>query len=308
MLPEFLNEAARQCSQEATRGRGLALYPRLEHLLAESRAEEWMWVPTLELGSAIYLWHGRFGEGERLARRAIARSLRLAPEGLMYRRALLALVRSLLVQGRRDEAEPIWQEADQGASDDWTCLHRQLWSHPPQEGWTSLGWDERWRRLSQPDPFPLWQEVRWVEGSLAEVPLWTPLEYPVSLDTIASWTRHHPEHRTEQLAKVKAWRAGQLSLRWLGQLGSARYSYSLEFQLLHSPDPSWISLELPGCGYEVLQWGERNPNLLLVPVPGQAQCWRVLFRGVSEVVSRGTRALLRVGFEDGRPPLQARLD
>lgn len=307
MLPEFLSESARRCVEAGLQGQGLAMVPWLEHQLAESRAEEWMWVPALELGSTIYLWHGRFGEGERLARRAVARSLPLAPQGMLYRRALLALARALWAQGRQAEALPIWAQVEE-ADDPWTQMHRPLFEGHWRGDWGSLSWEERWCRLSGPDPFPLWHEVRWVEGSLAEIPLWCPLPYPLGLDTVASWSKQFPERRSPLLQQVRAWRHTELELRWLGPVGNAACTYSLEFRLTGEAElrPQWLALEVAGCGYESQLWGERNVNLVMLPLPDQPGCWRLLFRGSSEVVSRGTRAVLRLGFEDGRPALLAR--
>ena len=84
---------------------------------------------------------------------------------------------------------------------------------------------------------------------------------------------------------------------------------------LHCPgrEPHWVSIEVAGSGYEVCRAGGRNINLLLleqgrpVELPAVPQApWRALFRGTSNPVQRGTRALIRVGFAQG-PPVQARI-
>lgn len=333
MQPALLQEATEQLWQATLLGQGMALYPRLESLLQEESVPQQEWVPALELGSAIYLWHGRYAEGERLARRAVARSLASAPSGVNYLRAVLALARAFACQSRLAESQAILREVLNHSHPhlvDWIAAHEKLFlkgnlvgeSAPLPPHWSeSMSIDERLRALARPDPFPLWSgSFGWGSEPLREIPLWQSLPYPLPLDTVASWARSlrdgpHHDQVGPLLQKVKLWRKSQLQIGWLGSLGKARFTYHLKVQL-DCPDrsPQWLSLEVGGSGYERVSAQEpQTPNLTIVdeqaspvhlPCQGGSHFWKVLFRGASNVVKTGLRVVLRVGFETG-PPLQA---
>lgn len=321
MIPAPLDAAARKVWEAATLGQGITLYPWLESLLKDAQVPEVEWVPSLEIGSAIYCLHGRFAEGERLARRAVARSIKGGRNHPLYLRALLALARAYHCQSRTEEVEELWREVGNHwnpALGPWGPVHAQLFQgeelpgkHVPVEP----EWLTNEVTLAAPDPFPLWQgNLLWCQGPVPELPLWQPVPYPTPLDHLASWPRLRGVPREPLLQKVKEWRQSQLSARWLGNLGDAKYAYSLELELqCPGREVHWISVEVAGSGYEVFQAGQRNINLLIlektrpVELPYRPEAaWRVLFRGSSNPVQRGTRAVIRVGFAEG-PPLQARI-
>ncbi len=333
MTPGLLQEATEQLWQAILIGQGMALYPRLESLLQEENVPQQDWVPALELGSAIYLWHGRFAEGERLARRAVARSLPSSPSGVAYLRAILALARAFACQDRLTEARAILHEALTHSHPhlvDWIGAHEGLFqkgilmgeSPPLAPHWSdSMSIEERLRAMARPDPFPLWTgSLLWGNEPLREIPLWQSLPYPLSLDTVAAWAgslRDGPDHDLVRplLHQVKLWRKSQLQVGWLGSVGKARFTYHLRVQLeCPGRSPQWLSLEVGGSGYERVSAQEpKTPNLTIVdeqaspvylPCEGGSHVWKVLFRGASNVVKSGLRAVLRVGFETG-PPLQA---
>ena len=54
MIPATLDAAARKVWEAAVQGQGMTLYPWLESLLKDADVPEIEWVPSLELGSAIY--------------------------------------------------------------------------------------------------------------------------------------------------------------------------------------------------------------------------------------------------------------
>ena len=321
MIPPFLESAVRQVWQAAEQGSGITLYPWLESLLGESQTRQPEWVPSLEMGSTIYLLHGRFAEGERLARRAVARSLNDGPDGTLYLRALLALARAYHCQGRTEEAWDLWREVRGQPNEeleDWVHQHHNLFKGLGLTG-RPVEKEPLWleqsclESLAQPDPFPLWKgQLHWPESRVSELPLWDPVPYPTPLDHLAAWPKERGLDREPLLGSVKQWRQTQLSLRWLGSVGEARFTYSIELQLAcPGRVPQWVSLEVAGSGYELLQSGGSNANLLILeggkPVqlpalPGDS--WRLLFRGSSGAVQRGTRAVARVGFAQG-PPAQA---
>ncbi|MBT9585877.1 hypothetical protein IV102_21220 [bacterium] len=321
MIPAFLNSAATQVWEAAIEGRGITLYPWLESLLCEANTPEHEWVPSLEIGSAIYLLHGRFAEGERLARRAVARSLKEGPSGTLYLRALLALARAYHCQGRTEEAWDLWREVQVHPNptlDPWIDLHRQLFKGvglpgepvPHCPSWLE---DSSLLALARPDPFPLWRgHLYRCDSPLAELPLWDPVPYPTPLDELAAWPRQRGLEREPLLQFVKLWRQTHLALRWLGSVGEARFTYSIELQLeCPGRSPHWVSVEVAGSGYELLEAGIGNSNLMIlqdgrpIELPANPEKpWRVLFRGASGAVQRGTRAVVRVGFLEG-PPAQA---
>jgi len=321
VIPATLDAAARKVWQAAVEGQGITMYPWLESLLKDANVTEVEWVPSLEIGSAIYCLHGRFAEGERLARRAVARSIKGGRTHPLYLRALLALARAYHCQGRSEDVEDLWREVGthwNSRLGPWGPVHAQLFSGEELPGkpvpvvpvWLA---DEV--SLAEPDPFPLWDgNLLYCQGPVQELPLWQPVPYPTPLDHLASWPRLRGVPREPLLQNVKEWRQSQLSARWLGTVGDAKYAFSLELDLqCPGREARWVSIEVAGSGYEVYRAGERNINLLLLeqgrPVelpaaPGAP--WRVLFRGTSNPVQRGTRALVRVGFAQG-PPVQARL-
>jgi hypothetical protein len=322
MIPAALDSAAAQVWQAALEGRGITLYPWLESLLGESQAPEVEWVPSLEMGSAIYLLHGRFAEGERLARRAVARSLREGQSATLYLRALLALARAYHCQGRTEEAWDLWREVQAHPNEElapWSDLHRQLFKGLGLTGRPAPG-SPAWQRenhleaLAGPDPFPLWRGhlAYWPDSPVAELPLWEPVAYPTPLDEVAAWPRLRGLDREPILQRVRQWRHTQLSLRWLGSVGEARFTYSLEMNLqCPARCPQWVSVEVAGSGYEILEAGLDNGNLMILEDGRPIQLptlpsgpWRALFRGASGAVQRGTRAVVRVGFAEG-PPAQA---
>lgn len=321
MIPDFLSEAAQKVWSATLEGQGITLYPWLESLLAEAQTPEALWVPSLEIGSAIYLLHGRFAEGERLARRAVARSHQRPQSDPYYLRALLALARAYHCQGRTEDAWDLWREVRQHLVpevEDWHQQHFSLLKGqmlrgetvPQQPSWLT---ENDLRALSRPNPFPLWQGQLYRCPMSPFLPLWQPVAYPTPLDHLASWPRDRGVEREPWLQKIRLWRQSSLTVRWLGSLGEARFSYTLELNL-HCPERTveWVSLEVAGSGYEVAEAPMSNSNLLLLqegkPLelparPGEAG-WRALFRGSSGAVQRGTRAVVRVGFSEG-PPLQA---
>lgn len=333
MTPPLLQEATEQLWQATLLGQGIALYPRLESLLQEEAVPEEAWVPALELGSAIYLWHGRYAEGERLARRAVARSLASSPSGVAYLRAVLALARAFACQDRKAESQAILREVLSHSHPhlvDWIEAHESLLLKgmltgeptPLAPPWNeNMALEERLRAIAQPHPFPLWTgSFLWGQDPLREVPLWQSLPYPLPLDTVASWARRLREGPEQDqvaplLQKVKCWRKSQLQVGWLGSVGKARFTYHLKVQL-ECPErsPQWLSVEVGGSGYEQVSAQQpRSPNLTIIdedaapvylPQPGGTHQWKVLFRGTSNVVKTGLRVVFRVGFEMG-PPLQA---
>lgn len=319
MSPAFLESAAAQVWQAAVEGRGISMYPWLESLLDEAKAPEPEWVPSLEIGSAIYLLHGRFAEGERLARRAVARSLKEGQSAPLYLRALLALARAYHCQGRTEEAWDMWREVQKHPNlelESWVHQHRTLFKGGLLEGpevparpvWLQ---ESTLEGLARPNPFPLWQG-NLQPNHFSPLPLWTPVAYPTPLDEIAAWTRERGVEREPLLQRVKQWRQSKLGLRWLGTVGEARFTYSLELQIeCPGRTPEWLSIEIGGAGYELLESDMTNLNLLVledgqpVVLPRNPQhAWRVIVRGTSGAVQRGTRAVVRVGFAQG-PPLQA---
>lgn len=314
MIPEWLQEPAKKVWEATCQGQGMGLYPWLENLLQERGTPEWEWVPTLEIGSACYLLHGRFAEGERLARRAIARSLNQNPD--LYARAVLALARAYLCQGRQQEAWSCWHEV--GPRDAWATAHYRLLQGQPLSG-KPVGQLVPWEqdptvtRLAPPEVFPLWTgNLHVVGGAIEEIPLWQPVPYPPSWDELAAWPRERGVPRQPLLQQIKAWRPEQIEARWLGSVGQARFTYALELDFSNQVrTPTWLSLEVAGSGYELVQAGEECQNLVLLEsgapltLPHLPQgTWRLLFRGSSNAVQRGLRALIRVGFDQG-PPLQA---
>lgn len=319
MIPAALEAAARKVWEATVAGQGITLYPWLESLLKDANVSEAEWVPSLEIGSAIYCLHGRFAEGERLARRAVARSLKGGRNHPLYLRALLALARAYHCQSRTDEVEELWREVGTHWNQrlgPWGPAHAHLFQGEELPGKpVPLGpdWLADEETLARPDPFPLWQgNLLWCQGPVQELPLWQPVPYPTPLDHLASWPRVRGVPRDPLLQKVKEWRQSSLSARWLGTVGDAKYAFSLELDLqCPGREAHWVTVEVAGAGYELYRAGERNINLLILekgrpvelPAPAQAP-WRVLFRGSSNPVQRGTRALIRVGFAQG-PPLQA---
>lgn len=303
-----LKDELSQVLEEANRGLGLALYPLLESRLTELGAPPWDWVPVLDLGSALYLCHGRLAEGERLARRAVARALPGAPDSADYLLALAGLARAFLAQGREAECKTLLEQIPASASP--AILARistmpSLPQRPPEEHEleTILAW------LARSNPFPLWHGD-WRQ----EIPAW--LEpYPLSLDQLAGWALAWRDSRLQGrvaplLSRVKNWRRSSLSARWLGSVGNARFTYHLDLELV-TPErtPRWLSVEVGGSGYECLELDSSGlPNLKILPSPEPptegVRLWRVLFRGGSQAVASGLRCVVRVGFEEG-PPLQA---
>jgi hypothetical protein len=321
MIPAALDVAAQKVWKATLAGQGISMYPWLESLLKDGNVREEEWVPSLEIGSAIYCLHGRFAEGERLARRAVARSLKMGRGHLLYLRSLLALARAHHCQSRTDEVEELWREVGTHFNSQlgaWGAAHAQLFQGEELGGNpvpVGPDWLADATTLAQPDPFPLWQgNLFYCRGPVQELPLWQPVPYPTPLDHLASWPRLRGVEREPLLSRVKEWRQSRLSARWLGTVGDARHAFSLELELeCPGREPMWISVEVAGSGYEVYRAGERNVNLLLlckglpVDLPAQPEAaWRVLFRGSSHPVQRGTRALVRVGFGEG-PPVQTRI-
>lgn len=319
MIPAALDAAASKVWQAAVEGQGITLYPWLESLLQDAQVGEAEWVPSLEFGSAIYCLHGRFAEGERLARRAVARSLKSGRSHPLYLRALLALARAYHCQGRSAEVEEVWREVGTNFNPKlgpWGEAHAQLFQNEELPGKPvplQPNWLETVESLARPDPFPLWQgNLMWCPGPVRELPLWQPVPYPTPLDHLASWPRLRGVPREPLLQQVKEWRQSELKARWLGSVGDAKFAFSLQLELTcPEREPHWVSVEVGGSGYEVYRAGQRNINLLVleqgrpVELPARPQApWRILFRGSSQAVQRGTKALVRVGFSQG-PPIQA---
>ena len=314
MIPAWLQEPVEQVWGAALKGQGPNLYPWLENLLREADSPESDWVPTLEVGSAIYNLHGRFAEGERLARRAVARSLNTP----LYARALLCLARAYLAQGRTQEAEECFAQV--GPVDPWAAAHQALLAGLPLQG-SPIPCHNRWclqpsmTELADPDPFPLWQgKLCYLPGPVSELPLFQSLSYPPSWDELASWPKNLGVPRHPWLDLVKAWRNSSLTGQWLGPLSRSRFTYRLQIEVVCPQRvPQWISVELAGGGYQLLRSQERLPDLAIVeegqplqlPQPPQGP-WLIIVRGTSQVVQRGTKALVRVGFSQG-PPLQVAL-
>jgi hypothetical protein len=314
MIPVWLKEPAEQVWAAALRGQGPNLYPWLENLLRESDAPECDWVPTLEIGSAIYNLHGRFAEGERLARRAVARSL----DSPLYARALLCLSRAYLAQGRSQEAQECYSQVE--SIDDWSRAHQALLAGEALDGQPAELQNSWWQEpsltaLADPDPFPLWRgNLCHLTGSISPLPLFQPLVYPPSWDELASWPKTRGIERRPWLDLIKVWRASQLTGQWLGPISRSRFTYRLRLELTCPQRvPQWLSIELAGGGLQVLRSEERLADLAVIedgqpvalPQPPNGP-WFVIVRGSSRVVERGTKALVRVGFSQG-PPLQVAL-
>lgn len=321
MIPAALDMAAAKVWEATLSGQGISMYPWLESLLRDGNVRDEEWVPSLEMGAAIYCLHGRFAEGERLARRAVARSLKMGRSHLLYLRSLLALARAYHCQSRTDEVEELWREVGSNFNSQlgaWGAAHAQLFQGEELPGKPvpfGPDWLKDVETLAQPDPFPLWQgNLLYCRGPVQELPLWQPVAYPTPLDHLASWPRLRGVDREPLLQQVKQWRQTQLRARWLGPVGDSRHAFSMELTLeCPGREVRWLSVEVAGSGYEIYRTGERNVNLLVVckgmPVefPTRPEAaWRVIFRGSPNPVQRGTRAIIRVGFELG-PPAQTRI-
>ena len=248
---------------------------------AQPLAEEW--IRVLLSGVDVHLSYGRYAEAERLARRALARCSQPQEQGYLNCLRSLALV--YRAQRRSEELEQLLSSHPELGLEPVTAVAPNL--KQPLES--------RLCELARPEPFPL--------------PEHTP--YPATPDEVAGWARQlrnssQAEEVAPLLEQVKLWRQSSVQLTWLGSVGdSSAYHVDVEIEAPRRT-PSWLSLEIAGCGYGTVGLAQSTCTLLRdgqvagSPAPGRQ---RVFLTGKDQLPKVGTLALLRVGFESG-PPLQ----